>query len=227
MGISQLGCKLSVRDPILQLITEIKGVTRTKPLRNGLKWAKKESLLNINAPSTIMITTRFVYIICKSISKRSQTHGPDFFKSFLTFYNRLSTVSDQMLIYLISIHYHIINGVRLFAIYDIGSLQCKHWCLLWVIISVYVHVFIHWTSSPLDIFRYLGEKLSLYTTQKIMINKEPRKTNMLYLGGNMIDIKMNNRATQIARLMGPTWGPPGSCRPQRGPMLAPWTLLSG
>ena len=32
--------------------------------------------------------------------------------------------------------------------------------------------------------------------------------------------------TQIANFMGPTWGPPGSCRPQMGPMLAPWTLLS-
>ena len=30
----------------------------------------------------------------------------------------------------------------------------------------------------------------------------------------------------IARLMRPTWGPPGSCRPQVGPILAPWTLLS-
>ena len=30
--------------------------------------------------------------------------------------------------------------------------------------------------------------------------------------------------TQIARFIGPTWGPPGPCRPQ---MLAPWTLLSG
>ena len=27
--------------------------------------------------------------------------------------------------------------------------------------------------------------------------------------------------------MGPTWGPPWSCRPQVGPILAPWTLLSG
>ena len=35
------------------------------------------------------------------------------------------------------------------------------------------------------------------------------------------------RGTQIARFMGPTWDPPGSCRPQMGPMLAPWTLLSG
>ena len=26
--------------------------------------------------------------------------------------------------------------------------------------------------------------------------------------------------------MGPTWGPAGSCQPQMGPMLAPWTLLS-
>ena len=27
--------------------------------------------------------------------------------------------------------------------------------------------------------------------------------------------------------MGPTWGPPGSFRPQMGPILADWTLLSG
>ena len=27
--------------------------------------------------------------------------------------------------------------------------------------------------------------------------------------------------------MGLTWDPPGSCRPQMGPMSAPWTLLSG
>ena len=32
-------------------------------------------------------------------------------------------------------------------------------------------------------------------------------------------------STQITKFMGPTWGPPGSCRPQMGPMLAPWTLL--
>ena len=33
--------------------------------------------------------------------------------------------------------------------------------------------------------------------------------------------------TQIAKFLGPTWGPPGSCLPQMGPMLAPRTLLSG
>ena len=32
---------------------------------------------------------------------------------------------------------------------------------------------------------------------------------------------------QIAKFMGPSWGPPGSCRPHVGPMLVPWTLLLG
>ena len=32
---------------------------------------------------------------------------------------------------------------------------------------------------------------------------------------------------QIAKFMGRTWGPPWSCRPQLGPILDPWTLLSG
>ena len=33
--------------------------------------------------------------------------------------------------------------------------------------------------------------------------------------------------TQIAKFMGPRLGSPGSCRPQMGPMLAPWNLLWG
>ena len=41
------------------------------------------------------------------------------------------------------------------------------------------------------------------------------------------DIKHDIIYPQIARFMGPTWGPPGSCRPQMGPMLTPRTLLSG
>ena len=47
-----------------------------------------------------------------------------------------------------------------------------------------------------------------------------------------LDVTFSNcvilwKTTQIAKFMGPAWGPPGSCRPQMGPMLAPWTLLSG
>ena len=33
--------------------------------------------------------------------------------------------------------------------------------------------------------------------------------------------------TLITRFMGPIWGPSGADRTQMGPMLAPWTLLSG
>ena len=39
--------------------------------------------------------------------------------------------------------------------------------------------------------------------------------------------KTNTSQPQIAKFMGPTWGPPGSCRSQMGPMLVLWTLLSG
>ena len=35
------------------------------------------------------------------------------------------------------------------------------------------------------------------------------------------------QASLIARFMGPKWGPYGADRTQVGPMLAPWTLLSG
>ena len=42
-----------------------------------------------------------------------------------------------------------------------------------------------------------------------------------------IECCISRAESQISKFMGPTWGPPGSFRPQMGPMLAPWTLLSG
>ena len=42
------------------------------------------------------------------------------------------------------------------------------------------------------------------------------------------DYKITAEAKSLTtRLIGKTWGQPGSCRPQVGPMLASWTLLSG
>ena len=35
------------------------------------------------------------------------------------------------------------------------------------------------------------------------------------------------KCTQIAKFMGPTWGPSGPCLPQMDPIVAPWTLVSG
>ena len=40
-------------------------------------------------------------------------------------------------------------------------------------------------------------------------------------------LPLSREYTQIAKFMGPTWGPPGSCRPLMGPMSAPRTLLPG
>ena len=39
--------------------------------------------------------------------------------------------------------------------------------------------------------------------------------------------KTTKLSSPIAKFMGPTWGPSGANRTQVGPMLAPWTLLSG
>ena len=36
-----------------------------------------------------------------------------------------------------------------------------------------------------------------------------------------------SRKSLLVKFMGPTWGPSGADRTQVGPMLAPWTLLSG
>ena len=41
------------------------------------------------------------------------------------------------------------------------------------------------------------------------------------------DVLMYPILTLIARFMGPAWGPSEADRTQVGPMLAPWTLLSG
>ena len=38
---------------------------------------------------------------------------------------------------------------------------------------------------------------------------------------------VNTESAPIARFMGPTWATSGADRTQVGPMLAPWTLLSG
>ena len=62
--------------------------------------------------------------------------------------------------------------------------------------------------------------------------------NKIIILGIVLEIHVSNtsndisrvwasKVTQITKFMGPTWGPPGSCRPQMGPMLAPWILLSG
>ena len=47
------------------------------------------------------------------------------------------------------------------------------------------------------------------------------------LGRSSDGVLMDLKTALIARVMGPTWGPPGDDRTQLGPMWATWTLLSG
>ena len=74
----------------------------------------------------------------------------------------------------------------------------------------------------------IGVQYDTHTTTRIPCNSSP----MLYwcndVGniGQCLNIQ-RPAPVLIARLMGPTWGPSGADRTQAGPMLAPWTLLSG
>ena len=45
--------------------------------------------------------------------------------------------------------------------------------------------------------------------------------------GALGHIPLGISASQVENFMGPTWGPPGPCRPQVGPISASWTLLLG
>ena len=76
---------------------------------------------------------------------------------------------------------------------------------------------VHWFIRKL-ISRLLSSK-AIYTSA-CMINSKSLPIGEISM---FIDLE----TSQITNFIGPTWGPPGSCRPQMGPMLAPWTLLSG
>ena len=78
-------------------------------------------------------------------------------------------------------------------------------------VACYFHFRYHKVYSP-----YLQGVIYSSLSSSMVINP----TLLAYLYNNI-------RSAQIAKFMGPTWGAPGSCRPQMGPMLVPWTLLSG
>ena len=48
-----------------------------------------------------------------------------------------------------------------------------------------------------------------------------------YIISKSFSILSTGNISLIARFMGPTWDPSGADRTQMGPMLIPWTLLSG
>ena len=84
-------------------------------------------------------------------------------------------------------------------------------------------------ASSLQICYYSFELLLIfleYNKSLILRNIMPVKVNNPHQP-NEFFVAVINVMTQIAKFMGPSWGPPRSFRPQMGPMLAPGTLLSG
>ena len=101
-----------------------------------------------------------------------------------------------------------IFSVLLFPIFSNWS---KRWLPVWYPIHIWQVSLQLSCGNSWQIWMWL--KVSNLYFCKIKISHNPRNV----LKGQ----------SQISRFMGPTWGPPGSCWPQMGPMLAPWTLLSG
>ena len=103
-----------------------------------------------------------------------------------------------------NIKHGLINTIPNFIIWllsMIDSHNCWHGNPHWDMNSLWCLICI----INLVLFYFLGEWVLIGETKQVFVSK----------------------VTQIAKFMGSTWGPPGSCRPQLGPMLAPWTLLSG
>ena len=90
----------------------------------------------------------------------------------------------------------------------------------WTYLSQFTCWSRHWHVNTILTHPYIIIKMAFEKSHHTLSN-----THYKYTGTNLINRFIE--VTQMTTFMGPTWGPPGSCRPQMGPMLAPWTLLSG
>ena len=91
-------------------------------------------------------------------------------------------------------------------------------------------------KGPLAALKMIGVTERLPVVQTTLLSTTHFNVSLTHLSLNKIDNILETTictdfavsiTSQKAKFMGPIWGPPGSCRPQMGPMLAPWTLLSG
>ena len=80
--------------------------------------------------------------------------------------------------------------------------------------------FPNFNSCNVDAWEWISIFISQFTGQEVGLHAIWGLDQKLMVEGLSV-------TSQITKFMGPTWGPAGSCRPQMGPMLAPWVLLSG
>ena len=68
---------------------------------------------------------------------------------------------------------------------------------------------------------------NIYSFNWVIFTRHFSPQIVLFMQVQIFCTAMFHRVTLIVRFMGPIWGPSGADRTQVGPMLAPWTLLSG
>ena len=84
-------------------------------------------------------------------------------------------------------------------------------------------------------FSEISIEINTFSFKKMRLKVSSAKWRPFCLGLNVLSAMSSSINTNdpiantslIARFMGPAWGPSGADRTQVGPMLAPWTLLSG
>ena len=79
----------------------------------------------------------------------------------------------------------------------------------------------------IEILQELACRLQMYVFVLIIWYDKSRSSLYFQSIDDLYTFSILYSPSQIAKVMGPTRGPPGSCRPQMGPMSAPWTLISG
>ena len=102
--------------------------------------------------------------------------------------------------------------------------QPNCWC--------FVAPWCHLMASPRNVQVSINEEAYLTRigqswSQEVTRRHVSKVSQLQESGFESFDCICRNATSQIAKFTGPTGGPLGSGRPQMGPMLALWTLLSG
>ena len=101
----------------------------------------------------------------------------------------------------------------------IGGKHSGEWKLLFITECV---MCIHQGCSDDVLTEFTFQLAAVWNTTVIWTNRQVNPSSIVAILHNY-----GTRTSPIARFIGPTWGPSGADRTRVGPMLAPWTLLSG
>ena len=119
-----------------------------------------------------------------------------------------------------------VNSVEIFPVltlntHNVSTLHSGPGCVIYPYIRIWEPSHNKGAVSPVHDFslkRYDGSTVAL---SLIMGNLYTCNYGTNIETGPRCWISIESTATQIVKFLGPTWGPPGCCRPQMGPMLAP------